>query len=160
MVYIVAYMTEWSVTRGRHFCYSERTDITRGYTCVPSSSSCASLWGDVSLGALLRPEPVTAGIMRGWDYCFSGRRTRRQTRVFTASDSTRPPAVARGPSRKPGDSVESPPCVVVPSVEVHRKVAGASVWRVAKHASGAGCDSSGQQRSQMRSKEVQRRAYG
>ena len=56
------------VTRGRHFCYSERTDTTRGYTCVPSSSSCASLWGDVSLGALLRPDPATAGIMRGWDY--------------------------------------------------------------------------------------------
>ena len=65
----MVYITEWYVTRGRHFCYSERTDITRGYTCVPSSSSCASLWGDVSLGALLRPDPATAGIMRGWDYC-------------------------------------------------------------------------------------------
>ena len=61
----MVYATEWYVTRGRHFCYSERTDTTRGYTCVPSSSDCASLWGDVSLGALLRPELVTAGFMRG-----------------------------------------------------------------------------------------------
>ena len=64
----MVYITEWYVTSGRHCCYFERTDITRGCTCVPSSSSCASLWGDVSLGALLRPDPATAGIMRGWDY--------------------------------------------------------------------------------------------